>query len=110
MKRKASFRGFVSAVAVFASSIQASADPSDGQYGHMMDGAYGGGMVFGGLFMLLLLVGLIVAILAAVRWIARDGSLTGSGGDAALKTLNMRFANGEIDAAEFAERKKLLVG
>ncbi len=67
-----------------------------------------GGMAFGGLMMFLwlaLLVGLIVLV---VRWLSgapRENSLRD-----ALDTLELRFARGEIDTAEFEERSRQLQG
>lgn len=82
------------------------ADPGD--YGHMMDwgNGYGPGMMLGPLISLLTL-GLIVA---AVVWLVRRIDV-GQGGKApsnARGELDMRFARGEIDAEDYAARRKLL--
>jgi putative membrane protein len=74
-------------------------------YGHMMDG-YGIGMMFGPVLWLIVL-GLVVA---GVVWFVRQPGA----GDApknvggALAELDMRLARGEIDAEDYAARKKLL--
>lgn len=78
-------------------------------YGHMMDGGYGYGvgMMFGPVLWLIVL-GLIVA---GVIWFVRsmDGSGPGTKSQPdALAELDLRFARGEIDADDYAARKKLL--
>lgn len=82
------------------------ADP-DG-YGHMMDWGYGYGigMMFGPVLWLIVL-GLVVA---AVIWLVRrlDGQVPHGAPSSALAELDMRFARGEIDAEDYAARKKLL--
>lgn len=84
------------------------ADP--GEYGHMMDWGYGYGftMMFGPILWLVIL-GLIVA---GVIWFVRrldHGPQAGRKSDA-LAELDLRFARGEIDADDYAARKKLLAG
>lgn len=78
------------------------------RYGHMMDGGYGHGigMIFGPVLWLVVL-GLVVA---AVIWLVRrlDPSSPGQAANDARTHLDMRFAKGEIDAEEYAARKKLL--
>lgn len=78
-------------------------------YGHMTgwDGGYGVGMMFGPVLWLLIL-GLVVA---GVIWFVRrmdDGSGGGPKASGARAELDMRFARGEIDADDYAARKKLL--
>jgi putative membrane protein len=86
-------------------------DPVSAQtqgYGHMMNWGYGMGMMFGPVLWLVVL-GLVVA---GVIWVVRrfDNSHTGPSNSDALSVLDMRFASGEIDAEEYAARKKLLMG
>ncbi len=81
------------------------ADWGDG-YGYMMDGyGYGMSMMFGPILWLIVL-GLVVV---AVIWFVRrtEASPTERPGDA-MAELDMRFARGEIDAEDYAARKKLL--
>ena len=92
------------------------ADPAG--YGHMMDGGYGFGLMFGPVLWLIVL-GLIVA---GVIWLVRRSDqgqgLQGQnryghsthGSAEALATLNMRLAKGEIDEKEYLARKKLIAG
>ena len=87
------------------------ADPEGFGYGHMMGGGYGGfGLMFGPVLWLVVL-GLVVAgiVLLVRRLDQSQGPRTQDRGDA-LAMLDMRFAKGEIDAKEYAERKKLLLG
>ena len=81
------------------------ADPGD--YGHMMNYGYGYGvgMMFGPVLWLIVL-GLVVA---GVIWFARRNEGDhGRGKSRALVELDLRFAKGEIDAEDYAARKKLL--
>ena len=70
---------------------------------------WGYGMMFGPLFMVLLLVAVIVVAVLAVRWLggprqaaAPPPSRTG------LEILNERFARGEIDQAEYEAKRRLI--
>lgn len=81
-----------------------------GNYGHMMDWGYGYGfgMMFGPILWIIVL-GLVVA---GVVWFLRDtgaGQLRKTGANAVAE-LDMRLARGEIDAEDYAARKKLLNG
>ncbi|MFW2545356.1 SHOCT domain-containing protein [Primorskyibacter sp. 2E107] len=83
------------------------ADRGDG-YGYMMDGyGYGMSMMFGPILWLIVL-GLVVA---GVIWFVRrsDTSPAQKSGDA-MAELDMRLARGDIDAEDYAARKKLLAG
>jgi putative membrane protein len=97
----------------FAFALPALADGADGyNHTHMM-GGYGSdgfGMFLGPIFMLVLLAALVVGIVALVRWVAPQTGLSGTAGNNALDALNLRLANGEIDAKEYADRKKLMLG
>ncbi|SDB30490.1 SHOCT domain-containing protein [Bauldia litoralis] len=83
-------------------------------YGHDMmwgGGQWGGfGMVLGPIFMILILLGIVAGIIYLVRLFG--GTAPGGSGhaahDRALALLKERYAKGEIDSGEFAERKKLL--
>ncbi len=87
-----------------------------GQYNHghdMMWGSnqWGGfGMVLGPIFMILIVVGIVAAIIYFLRLFGAAGPATSSHAahDRALVLLKERYAKGEIDSTEFAERKKLL--
>lgn len=75
----------------------------------MMDG-YGmaGGFGFGGIFMILWWVLIIVGIVALVKWVATSSGRDGrnGGGSKALEILKQRYARGEIDEQEFQKRKR----
>lgn len=79
---------------------------AEGYYGHMMNDGYGVGMMFGPVLWLIVL-GLIVA---GVIWMVRrlDGPSGPGGQSAARHELDLRFARGEIDAEDYAARKKML--
>lgn len=77
-----------------------------GYYRHMhMWG--GGGFFFHPLLSLLILVAIVALIARAFGW-HRRGYYRGRMGGGALDILEERFARGEIDKAEFEEKRKLL--
>lgn len=82
--------------------------PSTWDHPHMWGGW--GSMIFGPITMILFWGIIIVSIVLAVRWLG--GGLAGGTPPQARKTpleiLQERFARGEIDKDEFAERKRLL--
>ncbi|MBI2736270.1 MAG: SHOCT domain-containing protein [Rhodospirillales bacterium] len=90
--------------------------PSDAEkygYGpHMMWGGGWYGMIFGPLFMILVLAVIIAAVVFLVRWLG--GPWHGSAwhqappGRTSLDILKERFARGEIDKQEFEERRRVL--
>lgn len=96
---------FLSVLALVASP---SVTAAQSYGGHMSgwDGGYGVGMMFGPVLWLLVL-GLVVA---GVVWFVRQtgGGDSGAKGSGAKAELDMRFARGEIDAEDYAARKKLL--
>lgn len=68
-------------------------------------------MFFGPLFMIITLAALVVAIVFLVRWLGGlpgNGSMSPSPGKTPLDILRERFAKGEIDKAEYEERRKIL--
>lgn len=98
---------------VLALAVPAFADGVDG-YGHthMMGGhgTEGFGMFLDPIFVLVILAALVVGIVALIRWMVPGAGLSGTTQNNALNALNLRFANGDIEAEEYAERKKLLLG
>ncbi len=98
---------------VFAPAVPAFAEGVDG-YGHAhMMGGYGTegfGMFLGPVFMLVLLAALVVGIVALIRWMAPGAGFLGITENNALNALDLRLANGDIEAEEYTARKKLLLG
>ena len=88
-------------------------DESGGDAGGGMMGA-GPGMMNGGGpgWMVFMPLGFLTAILGLVGgvayWAARRGSARTMGDDSAMATLRERYARGEIDEEEYAERKRRL--
>ncbi len=87
-----------------------------GQFNHGHDMMWGGsqwggfGMVLGPIFMILIVVGIIAGVIYLLRLFgaAAPGTSRHAAHDRALALLKERYAKGEIDSQEFAERKKLL--
>jgi len=68
-------------------------------------------MLIGMTLMLLFWVAVIFVVVYAIRAVGRDGrTRTGSDAteDRALATLRERYARGEIDHAEYEERRRML--
>lgn len=76
-----------------------------GYYGHMWNGGWG---IMGAGSMILFWVLVIVAVVVAVRWLSQQGQAPTDTTGSALRILEDRLAKGEIDVAEFEERKKAL--
>ena len=97
---------------VLASAPGLAQTPADGMsFSHHGWGWDWGHMMFGLPMMILFWGGTIFLIVVAVRWLsAGPSSSLGASpqGEPALDILQNRFARGEIDKAEFEERKRLL--
>ncbi len=78
----------------------------------MMGGAHGmgwGGMVWGWVFVAVLVVGVVLLVIALVRgWSGGRGSLRPHGRGRAREILDERYARGEIDTAEYQDRLQQL--
>jgi putative membrane protein len=79
--------------------------------GMMWDGGWGM-MLFGPLMMIVFIGAIVVLVVLVVRWLGGSGHFpTGPGGPSArtpLDILKERLAKGEIDVAEFEERRRAL--
>ena len=88
----------------------------NGFYTHGHDMMWGGsqwggfGLILGPIFMVLVVVGIVAGIIYLLRLVGVAGPAASSHAahDRALALLKERYAKGEIDSTEFAERKKLL--
>ena len=81
-------------------------------HGWMWGGGWGG-MIIGPLMMIAFVVVAVAVVVLLVRWIGGDRRQTpatpqGPSGAGPLDILRERFARGEIDKAEFEERKRAL--
>jgi putative membrane protein len=121
----------IAAMPAFAQQEQLAPNAPTAPY-HMMWGGPAGGpgwgwhpfMIVGPIFVLLAIIGIMVIFVWLVRWATRGYPFHGHGfhhmhggcplcggsgrGRAALDILEERFARGEIDKAEFEEKRKLL--
>lgn len=70
----------------------------------------GFGMVLGPILMILIVVGIVAGVIYLLRLFgaAGVGGSSHAAHDRALALLKERYAKGDIDSEEFAERKKLL--
>lgn len=87
------------------------AQPAESVYGPGM--MWGGGMVhmfFGFIMMLLFLAAIIALVVLAVRWLSSSGHHLFGRTETRipLDILRERLARGEIDVAEFEERRRAL--
>lgn len=93
--------------------LMAWADPVPNTYyghGQMWGGGWGSHMIFGPLMMVLFIAAIVVLVVLAFRWLGGAPPPTQStpAGKTPLDILKERFARGEIDTAEFEERKRAL--
>lgn len=77
-------------------------------YEYGVNGVWFGHTLFGGLFMIIFWVAVVLFIVWAVRQLSDNGRKDNAvgRGNAALDTLKERYAKGEIDKKEFEEKKK----
>jgi putative membrane protein len=101
----------VTVTALAALPTLALAQGAPGYYGdHMM---WGGGWFLMPLMMIFWIGLLVGAVVLIVRWLGASGRIeprSGKAGAGALDILRARFAKGDIDKAEFEERRALLEG
>ena len=64
------------------------------------------GMMFGPIMM----IGFVVLAVLVIAWLLRVFGLSWQQGHSALDILKERFARGEIDRAEYEDRKRLVSG
>ncbi|MGB5747414.1 MAG: SHOCT domain-containing protein [Desulfobacterales bacterium] len=108
--------GIISAMAlsiVFFPSTEALAQWGDNQGWHMGSGMMGGwGMGwFGGIFMMIFWVLILVGLIFLIKWLIQSTNRAKSDAgraNSALEILKDRYARGEIDTAEFEEKKRVL--
>lgn len=107
MTREKILRAASTFVALGAASAAGAATDRIGNdyYGHMWSGGWG---VMGAGSMILFWVLIIVVVVVAVKWLSQQNQTSVEDSGSALRTLEERLAKGEIDVAEFEERKKAL--
>jgi putative membrane protein len=97
--------------AVLPAAAWAQQQPGYGYQWH--DGMWHGGwpgMIFGPLMMIAFFAVVAVVVILLVRWIGGSGAQTARRTRQPLDILDERFARGEIDTAEYEERRRILRG
>jgi putative membrane protein len=91
--------------------VLADAEGSYHHHGMMWEGGWGM-MVFGPLMMIVFIGAIVLLVVLAIRWLGASGHLPSAHGGIASRTpleiLQERLAKGEIDVAEFEERRRAL--
>lgn len=109
MTRKIILPAVAAITGLLAGTGNAFADTGYGGYGNhpMMWGNW----FMGPVMMLLMVAVVVVAVVVVLRIFGHGGQTAGSAThDRALAILNERFAKGELDKAEYEDRKKTLGG
>jgi putative membrane protein len=111
MKKSVSSLGAVAAGVAFTPAVAAAGTPAE-PYGwgpHMMWGWGWSGMIFGPVFMIVVLALVIAVAVLLVRWLGGSWPPPQPPpGRTPLDILKERFARGEIDKEEFEERRRVL--
>jgi putative membrane protein len=115
MRRSAFWLGVVSVSAALPAAAQDAAPGwRHGSYGMMGDGGWAWMMIFGPLMMIPFVAAVVVLVAFALRWLTGHGPHGTGHAPAAppartpLDILKERFARGEIDKAEYEERRRIL--
>jgi putative membrane protein len=77
-------------------------------HGPWMMGGYGMGW-FGGIFMVVFWIVVIVGIIFLIRWLVQSTRGGSGSAESALEILKRRYAAGEINKKEFEQKKKDLL-
>lgn len=107
------FSGSVAALLISPAMVWAQdAEPTRYAYEHPhMWGNWGwSGMMFGPLMGIVWLAVIVAVVIVAARAFGGGTSWSGPRRGTALQILEDRFARGEIDAAEFEEKRRVLSG
>jgi putative membrane protein len=118
MRKSAVWLGVVSVSAALPAAAQDAAPGwRHGAPGMIGDGGWAWMMFFGPLMMILFVATVVVLVAFALRWLTGHGmhgphgtghTLAPAPGRTPLDILKERFARGEIDKAEFEERRRVL--
>ncbi len=97
-------------VATIAPATTAMAQQGSTYHPHYWGEGWGwGGMILGPLMMILFIALIVVVVVLAVRWLGGAAHLPAAPpGRTPLDILKERFARGEIDKADFEERRRTL--
>ncbi len=90
-----------------AAAAQAQVQSEPTYYPHMWGDGWGSMMIFGPLMMFFFIALIVVVVVLAVRWLGGT-AVAAPAGRTPLDILKERFARGDIDKAEFEERRRTL--
>ena len=111
MKSLRKWWGMAAGFALVSAPAMALAQQGRPYYGDHMWGSGWGGWFFGPVMMIFWLALLIGVVVLVLRWLGITGTdvpRSAKPGSDAIDILRQRFAKGEIDKAEFEERRALL--
>jgi len=74
-------------------------------HGPWMMGGYG----FGGIFMVIFWIVVVIGIVFLIRWLVQSTRGRAGSAESALEILKRRYAKGEIEKKEFEQKKKDLL-
>ncbi len=111
MKSLRKWWGLAVGFALVSAPAMALAQQGRPYYGDHMWGSGWGGWFYGPMKMIFWLVLMVGAVVLVLRWLGvteKPGRRSSKPGPDAMDLLRERFAKGEIDKAEFEERRALL--
>jgi putative membrane protein len=114
--KRVNFKGFGFLLVLFFLTLLDPLNAAQAQYGGYGGWQMGPGMMgnwgmgwFGGIFMIVFWILLLVGLVFVIRWLIQTTGKKGNGGQngsRAMEILKERYARGEIDRAQFEAMKR----